>query len=377
MRGLAAVLVVFSHLFNVYPFAPGIVSAIIAAPEVAVPASWLSRAVTQPWINLGPFGVGVFFLVSGFVIPFSLRRHGRAGFLLARALRIYPTYWAALAAGCILVWASARWWGRPLPFNVRSMWANATLLHTWRNIDSIDRVNWTLVIELHFYLFAAILRPWLLRASLLPMLAACAGAAAVWLAQRTGLIGTPSFLELIAMSLPYMLVGTLFHYHFTGALGAAALAGAAAGLLAVFVGLQLISPATGGDPVTIASYAEAFLVFAAAYAARAWLPDWRVLRALARISYPLYAVHLMAGFTLLTFMIAGPPGWPFEWAGGAVLAILLALATALHWGIERHTIRWGAALGRINPRAGTPASHPGAAVPPARPPAASPANPRS
>ena len=61
---------VFSHLFNVYPFAPGIVSAIIAAPEVAVPASWLSQAVTQPWINLGPFGVGVFFLVSGFVIPF-------------------------------------------------------------------------------------------------------------------------------------------------------------------------------------------------------------------------------------------------------------------------------------------------------------------
>ena len=143
----------------------------------------------------------------------------------------------------------------------------------------------------------------------------------------------------------------------------------ASAVLAVFVGLQLISPATGGDPVTIASYAEAFLVFAAAYAARAWLPDWRVLRALARISYPLYAVHLMAGFALLTFMIAGPPGWPFEWAGGAVLAILLALATALHWGIERHTIRWGAALGRINPRAGTPASHPGAAAPPARPPA--------
>ncbi len=357
LRGLAALLVVLSHLFNVYPFAPGIVSATIAAPEVAIPASWASRAVTQPWINLGPFGVGVFFLVSGFVIPFSLRRHGRAAFLLARALRIYPTYWAALAIGCGLVWASARYWGRPMPFNARDLWANATLLQTWRGIPSIDQVNWTLVIELHFYLFAAVLRPWLLRASLLPMLAACAGAGGLWLAQHTGMIGTPSFLELIAMSLPYMLIGTLFHYHYTGALRTAGLVGAGAGLAMVFAGLYRISTATDGSLVVIASYGEALVVFAAAYAARAWLPNWPVLRGLARISYPLYAVHLLAGFALMTFLIAGRPSWPFEWAGAVALAVLLLLAAALHLGVERHTIRWGTALGRATvpaPASGIP-----------------------
>ncbi len=108
LRGLAALLVVLSHMFNVYPFAQGIVSATAAVPPVQTPLLWISLAVTQSWINFGPFGVGLFFLVSGFVIPFSLRRHGRGTFLLARALRIYPTYWAALAVGCLMVAASAR-----------------------------------------------------------------------------------------------------------------------------------------------------------------------------------------------------------------------------------------------------------------------------
>ena len=353
LRGLAALLVVLSHMFNVYPFAQGIVSATVAAPQVpGLPMLWMSRAVTQPWINFGPFGVGLFFLVSGFVIPFSLRRHGRATFLLARALRIYPTYWASLAVVCLVIAASARYWHRPLPFGWHGIWANATLMHTLRGIPSIDQVNWSLVIELHFYLFAALARPWLLRGSLWPMLAAVAGAGALVAAQQAGLVGTPSFLELEAMSLPYMLIGTLFHYHHQGTLRLAPLCATVAGLAAVFLALFEASAATGGATIPAASYGYALLVFGAAYAVRAWIPDWQALRLLARISYPLYAVHLPVSFALMTWLMAGPPGWSYAWAGTAAFALMLLLAWLLHQGVERWTIRWGAALGRS-----APASH--------------------
>ncbi len=346
LRGLAALVVVLSHMFNVYPFAQSMVSATVAAPPVEPPVLWITLAMTQPWINFGPFGVGLFFLVSGFVIPFSLRRHGRGAFLLARALRIYPKYWAALAVGCLLVVASARYWQRPVPFNWHSAWANATLSHTLRGIPTIDQVNWTLVVELHFYVFAALARPWILRGSLWPMLAAVVGALGLLAAQEAGLVGRPSFLELEAMSVPYMLIGTAFHYHFRGALRLAALWAVVAGLGAVFLGLFEVSRATGGTPVVAASYVYALLLFSVAYAAREWVPDWRVLRLLAQISYPLYAVHLLVAFALMTWLMAGPARWSYGWSGMATLGALLLFAWALHQGVERWTIRWGAALGR-------------------------------
>ncbi len=43
-------------------------------------------------INFGAFGVALFFLISGFVIPLSFQSYGRLDFLVARFFRIYPTY---------------------------------------------------------------------------------------------------------------------------------------------------------------------------------------------------------------------------------------------------------------------------------------------
>lgn len=349
LRGVAALVVVLSHFFNVYPFAQPIVSAAVAAPEVALPLSWMTTAMTQPWINFGPFGVGLFFLVSGFVIPLSLRRHSPIAFLQARCLRIYPTYWAALAVGCLLVVASARYWGRPLPFDWTGFFANATLSHTTRHLPSLDLVNWTLVVELHFYLFAALARPWILRSSLLPMLAAVGVALALMAVQWTRLIGQPSFLEYIAMSIPYMLIGTAFHYHYAGALRTTALIAVVAGLGGAFLALYWSSSARAGSVTEVQSYGIAAGMFGLAYATRRWMPDLLPLRWLARISYPLYAVHFLAGLSIMTWLIAGPLQWSYSAASAATLVIVIAIATALHLVIERPTIAWGSALGRPRP----------------------------
>ena len=47
LRGLAALVVVLSHMFNVYPFAQSIVSATAAVPPLAPPALWFALAMAQ------------------------------------------------------------------------------------------------------------------------------------------------------------------------------------------------------------------------------------------------------------------------------------------------------------------------------------------
>jgi peptidoglycan/LPS O-acetylase OafA/YrhL len=78
VRGLAATLVMTQH--SLYA------SGLIARHE------WLG-AIMPKWLELGESGVVAFFLVSGFVIPFSLEKIGSFKyFWLSRATRIYPLY---------------------------------------------------------------------------------------------------------------------------------------------------------------------------------------------------------------------------------------------------------------------------------------------
>ncbi len=51
----------------------------------------------------GEYGVFVFFLVSGFIIPASLEKRGSVrAFWVGRVLRLYPLYWVALVAVAVV-----------------------------------------------------------------------------------------------------------------------------------------------------------------------------------------------------------------------------------------------------------------------------------
>ena len=61
-------------------------------------------------IDLGKYGVLLFFLVSGYVIPMSLERHGSLRrFWIGRLFRIYPAYLAAIALVGALAPPAAAW----------------------------------------------------------------------------------------------------------------------------------------------------------------------------------------------------------------------------------------------------------------------------
>lgn len=94
------------------------------------------------FVNLGRFGVLLFFLISGYVIPFSfsgerpLRR-----FAISRAFRLYPAYWASLAAAVILARTG----------DLETVLLNVTMIQRLFAVPDVVWVYWSLFYELSFY----------------------------------------------------------------------------------------------------------------------------------------------------------------------------------------------------------------------------------
>jgi peptidoglycan/LPS O-acetylase OafA/YrhL len=104
--------------------------------------------------RLGEFGVVVFFLCSGFIIPASLERQGsQAKFWIGRFFRLFPLYWTVLAAVLILHYAFNRYPLAPeyLDHPVRSTLVNLTMLQDFLSAPLALGQSWSLAYELVFY----------------------------------------------------------------------------------------------------------------------------------------------------------------------------------------------------------------------------------
>ncbi|MBW8483223.1 acyltransferase [Actinomadura sp. PM05-2] len=138
LRGVAALVVALHHAAGNYM--PG------------------SRMRLTEWFDPGTFGVLVFFLVSGYIIPASLERRGDLRrFWISRAFRIYPLLLAVLAAGVVLVAAGGNRLngaGGDQPAVITFL-AHATMLQDMLAVPNGVYVIWTLSYEMAFYLLVA------------------------------------------------------------------------------------------------------------------------------------------------------------------------------------------------------------------------------
>lgn len=137
------------------------------------------------WLRWLEMGVPLFFVISGYCIAASMDRHRRRGdsswgFLARRIQRIYPPYWASLAAFVGVIWALDRFgltWlhqGRnslelfsPGQLDWTQWLGNLTLTEMWRQRAwggssglVYTRVAWSLCFEEQFY-FVSFLILWL------------------------------------------------------------------------------------------------------------------------------------------------------------------------------------------------------------------------
>lgn len=140
LRGVAVLAVLFEHLLD--PL----------FPEV--------RGAVSPWFDLGQYGVMVFFLVSGYVVPASLERRGSvSGFWIGRLFRLYPLWILAAVIGTVfgLVQVYSVLPSQLSEHPVAGGIAHLTMLQDFLQVVSVVNVFWTLSYEMVFYLLVTAL----------------------------------------------------------------------------------------------------------------------------------------------------------------------------------------------------------------------------
>jgi peptidoglycan/LPS O-acetylase OafA/YrhL len=120
--------------------------------------------------RIGWIGVDLFFVISGFVITRSALAMWRRD-----AVTFGPRYWAHRLSRIVplyvltgVLWTVLFKPDFPDPTPLRWLWqvgAHLTFTHTFwsATYNAIDGVNWTLALEMQFYLLVAALIPWIAR----------------------------------------------------------------------------------------------------------------------------------------------------------------------------------------------------------------------
>lgn len=303
LRGLAAVAVVAFHFTTRFDM--------IFGHPVAPP-------FFAPW---GQRGVEVFFVISGFAVELSLESTTTArDFLVSRAVRLYPTFWAALAITLTVVSV----FGLPeRAVSPRDALLNLSMIPASLGAQAADAVYWTLERELRFYglvllLLSLGLRRYTVHALLVIVAVQTLGTASQWMPHWLSDLSNAGWAHLFAC----------------GALLARSKRAPSWQTLVLVSLCVLASRQLGSIPFAYGAGAVALVWTATrSFVGAAYL---RPLTFLGRISYPLYLVHQYVGYVVMRALYAR--GAPPAVAIASAIAVSLATAIALHFAVEEPSL---------------------------------------
>lgn len=325
------------------PRAPGRLGTIDALRGIAALAvSWFHFTCGHPRFlepgllkNTGCYGwlgVEVFFVISGFVIPYALSRGGyRLGdygrFLLKRIVRLDPPYLASLAITIALLYVSAAmpgYRGAPVSVSVTQVALHLGYLNVLFGYPWLNPVYWTLAIELQYYLLVGLTFPILASPSAIVRASAAAA-----------MLGLALLLPLdpyIPHWLPLFLLGILVFQLKEGRIGGGAFLAWTGVTAAVVV-------------VTHGVLVAAVVVATALVIAFARLGAVGPLGFLGSVSYSLYLLHVPIGGRVINLgeRLAHSTLTRIPFLAGAVAVSLLA-AWVLARLVERPAQQWSSRI---------------------------------
>lgn len=296
MRGIAACMVMTHHFTY-------------ANPKVAA-----LFPVFTGLFRYSSLGVWMFFVISGFVIPYAMYSiNYRIGddawsFFLRRMVRLEPAYIASVFVAFALTFAATRtpgYGGPPLP-SLSGFLLQFLYLCQWFDVPWLIDPAWSLAIEFQFYLFMLIAAPLLF--------------------SRSMPVKLSFFAAMLGMSLLVPDKRALFHYLPCFAIGFAVFLFYVKRigfpvLLALCVVCSAFTALESGIPIAVAAAISAALIF---------MPIHRpvvVFSFLGTISYSLYLVHTLIGVRIVNLAMRTSSQWIH--LGGLAAAIIASLSAAI------------------------------------------------
>jgi peptidoglycan/LPS O-acetylase OafA/YrhL len=259
-------------------------------------------------------GVFAFFVISGFVIPYSMfcsNYHWQDAprFLLKRVVRIDPPYLISVALVLGLNYLSSlvpALHDPPFQFNIPQVLAHVGYLNAFLGMDWLQVIYWTLAIEFQYYLTVAVLFP------LIDSRSAVIANGVILLFALTNLFITQSswvfdyaamFAVGIATFRYRVLNRPVFEY-----------------LGYLLIMLPIVWKSQGLIAATIVGGTSLAIIF--------WKPRSRLLIFFGLISYSLYLVHIPFGVRLVS-LAAHLPAWnSFSWI---ILILICGLTILFAW----------------------------------------------
>jgi len=360
LRGIAALIVLYAHVVVVGGTDPVIpksyfpmIAPVASPPEVFT--FWRQLIDPEIWIesfgiNSGHIGVGIFFLISGYVILRSLDQSAPVEFFLGRFFRIFPLAATVTLGGTIVFASYLALRHQPQTYSIGRTLLSFFLLPAY---SPPVPVIWSLIAEVWFYVIMGLCSWKIKRIELYHIIvvaAACLAVATTLTPIR--LMLSPALVSYDALTtvlwtIPYNMVflifilagSAIYRARETGKVVAGV--SAVACLFAMFCACARLYEATyqgtlGFDYINGGAALIVFLLF---LGCEKYMPRMPIAKFFADISYPLYLVHIPLSWLLLFSMTRH--GMDGLYAMLITCLICVALAYALHMLIEKPSHRYG------------------------------------
>lgn len=341
LRGFAAIIVMLSHFTIGFNALHGFLYNPLTSDDIF--PSWFLRLLPID----GAFGVAIFFLISGFIIPFSLQKRSAFKFLQARIIRIYPVYVVSALITTLLGLVLFDFDFQKIIIFIKSI----TLFRDWLGGPAVDGVLWTLEVEIKFYLYIALMLP-ILRSKpiiviIIPLIIVVFF---IFLLKihpsypiESTFQGYRTVLNVVLYDfgfLSYMNIGLIIYLYHVGKFNKSW--SMMLILFSLIVCLIFIKERYQSNNLVLEIYLFALVVFLFFYKFGIFFKIG-FSGFFAKISYPLYAVHSTLGFVLLSLFIFKFNIYPIL-SLFCVIGIVTYVAYVIHKLVELPSIKKSSAL---------------------------------
>ena len=316
LRGLGALSVVYWHYCVAFLLENRLISEVAQIEPLQqvrlLPHMFWTETLKNMAFESGRVGVAIFFLISGFVVSISLEDRNVPRFIVRRLFRVYPTYAVGLAITCLFIFINATYYGHPFPYSLHDYLVNLSLFRDMSYVPSIDYINWSLEIEIKFYLMCALIAGWagldnykaILVVALILMGINCQAIALPlkYIDAHTWNEHVRIILGYNTIQILFMLNGVALYNLYRKKWSFKKFAWMSAVLTALFLVAGYNRPFPWSFRILVLNYMPALAIVYASYYWREYFPQSRIVDFFAKISYPLYMVHCINGFIIMGFL---------------------------------------------------------------------------